>query len=249
MALFCFVGLGNPGPQYQRTRHNAGFLVIDQIARQSAIKVNRRKFNGLWGSGLIDGEEVLLIKPLSYMNLSGQVTASFIAEYKISLNRLLIIYDDLDLPLGTLRIKLSGSAGGHKGLTSIIHSVGDSQIPRLRIGIGRPENGVEVVDYVLTPFTAAEETLIPDTLALAPRRPLRLHPADLNLRLTILTGRSIGKNRLAVRYKYIHPGNPIKHDFNFGRVVDARSCFAMGSVSGKIGPRRPGPGGICGSHQ
>ncbi|HEX3045366.1 MAG TPA: aminoacyl-tRNA hydrolase [Bacillota bacterium] len=168
--MFCFIGLGNPGPQYQRTRHNAGFLVIDQIARQTAIKINRRRFNGIYGIGSIGQEEVLLVKPLSYMNLSGQVAASFIADYKIPLDRLLIIYDDMDLPFGTLRIKLSGSGGGHKGLTSIIHSIGANQIPRLRIGIGRPESGEgrgvhdEVIDYVLTPFTSAEETLIPNIL-------------------------------------------------------------------------------------
>jgi PTH1 family peptidyl-tRNA hydrolase len=159
--------LGNPGPQYQRTRHNAGFLVIDQIACQVSIKINRRKFTGIFGIGKIGEEEVLLVKPLSYMNLSGQVVKSFITEYKISFNRLLIIYDDMDLPFGTIRLKLSGSAAGHKGLTSIIQSTGVSQIPRLRIGIGRPESGAhdEVIDYVLTPFTNDEETLIPNILA------------------------------------------------------------------------------------
>ncbi|MCL6590281.1 MAG: aminoacyl-tRNA hydrolase [Firmicutes bacterium] len=169
--MFCFVGLGNPGPQYQRTRHNAGFLVIDRIASQIAVKLNERKFNGIFGIGLVGAEKVLLIKPLSYMNLSGQVTASFVEEYKISLSRLLIIHDDLDIPFGTIRIKLSGSAGGHKGLNSIIHSVGATQIPRLRVGIGRPKSSEgereaqDAASYVLTPFTAAEETLIPAILS------------------------------------------------------------------------------------
>lgn len=150
--MFCIVGLGNPGQQYQQTRHNAGFLVVDRIAAKCDLKINKNNFSSCFGQGLIGTEKLFLVKPQTFMNLSGEAVSPLVSYFKIPLERLLIIYDDLDLPLGTIRIRLSGSAGGHNGLTSVIQSLGTNQIARIRVGIGRPPNQQPVPDYVLTPF-------------------------------------------------------------------------------------------------
>jgi peptidyl-tRNA hydrolase len=157
--LFCIAGLGNPGLQYQETRHNAGFLVIDQLARKAGVKVNKRDFHSLYMKTAIGNQDCLFIKPQTFMNLSGQAVSAVVSYFKIPLHQLMIIYDDLDLPVGKIRFRLSGSPGGHKGLTSIIEMLGTDKIPRLRVGIGRPDNGQAVVDYVLTGFGGDQKQL------------------------------------------------------------------------------------------
>lgn len=153
--LFCLIGLGNPGRQYLQTRHNAGFLVIDRIAEEANLKLDQQGFQSVYGKGLLKGEQVFLVKPQTFMNLSGEAVGPFIKYYRIPLEQVLIIYDDLDLPLGKIRIRLSGSAGGHNGLSSVLTAIGDQAVPRLRVGIGRPADG-RVIDYVLTAFSGAE---------------------------------------------------------------------------------------------
>lgn len=155
--MFCLIGLGNPGRQYSQTRHNAGFLVIDRIADEANIELNQKGFQSLYGKGLLNGEQVILVKPQTFMNLSGEAASSIIRYYRIPLEQVLIIYDDLDLLLGTIRIRLFGSAGGHKGLSSVLTSLGNQGVPRLRVGIGRPTKET-VVDYVLAPFSGDEMT-------------------------------------------------------------------------------------------
>lgn len=155
--LFCLIGLGNPGHKYLQTRHNAGFLVIDRIAAEANIKLDQKGFQAVYGKGYINGEQVILVKPQTFMNLSGDAVGPIIRYYRIPLKHVLIIYDDLDLPLGTMRIRLSGSAGGHNGLTSILTAIGDQAVPRLRVGIGRPADET-VVNYVLAPFSGADLT-------------------------------------------------------------------------------------------
>lgn len=154
--LHLLVGLGNPGLKYKLTRHNAGFLVVDQIARKCGINFDRKDFDCVYGTGKILDREILLAKPQTFMNLSGQAVVALVNYFKFKLNQVLIIADDLDLPLGTVRLKLSGSSGGQKGLTSVINLLGTNQIPRLRIGIGR-SNDIPVIDYVLTPFAKNEQ--------------------------------------------------------------------------------------------
>jgi PTH1 family peptidyl-tRNA hydrolase len=153
--LFCLVGLGNPGRQYLQTRHNAGFLAIDRIADTVNIKLDKKGFHSLYGKGLVDNKPVILVKPQTYMNLSGEATGRIINYYRVPLNQVLIIYDDLDLQLGMIRIRLSGSAGGHNGLTSVLSSIGSQSVPRLRVGIGRPTSET-VVDYVLSAFSGQQ---------------------------------------------------------------------------------------------
>jgi PTH1 family peptidyl-tRNA hydrolase len=161
--LFCISGLGNPGLQYQETRHNAGFLVVEQLARKSGIKLNKRGFHSLYNKANFGDQEAILMKPQTFMNLSGQAVAAVTSYFKIPRDRLLIIYDDLDLPVGKIRFRLSGSSGGHKGLASIIEMLGTDEIPRLRVGIGRPNNGQAVVDYVLTQFYGEEKQAFLDS--------------------------------------------------------------------------------------
>jgi PTH1 family peptidyl-tRNA hydrolase len=153
--LYCLVGLGNPGLKYAKTRHNAGFMVIDQIINNLGGSL-KHDFESEFTKINYQGYPLLLVKPQTFMNCSGQAVVQFINYYKIAIDRLLIIYDDLDLNVGTTRLRLSGSAGGHRGLTSIIETLNTRQIPRLRLGIGRPAQIQSVVDYVLTTFTKDE---------------------------------------------------------------------------------------------
>ena len=153
--MFCLIGLGNPGRKYLQTRHNAGFLVVDRIAEEVNIKLDQKGFQAVYGKGQFNGEQVLLVKPQTFMNLSGDAVGPLIRYYRIPLERVLIIYDDLDLQLGAIRIRLSGSAGGHNGLSSVLKAIGDQAVPRLRVGIGRPAEE-KVVNYVLTTFTGSD---------------------------------------------------------------------------------------------
>lgn len=151
------MGLGNPGKQYEVTRHNAGFMVMDELANQLSISINQIKFKGMVGEGRVGAEKVVLLKPLTYMNLSGESLIQVIQFYKLELSEILVIYDDLDTPLGQIRLRLKGSAGGHNGIKSIIQHLGSEQFCRIRVGIGRPPQGKKVVDYVLEPFSKEEE--------------------------------------------------------------------------------------------
>ncbi|MRX72957.1 aminoacyl-tRNA hydrolase [Bacillus lacus] len=146
------VGLGNPGKQYESTRHNVGFLVIDELSKQLHIPLDKSKFNGIYGIGNIAGEKVILAKPLTYMNLSGECVRPLMDYYQISTEDLAVIYDDLDLPAGRLRLRTKGSAGGHNGIKSLIQHLQTQEFKRIRIGIDRPPAGMKVPDYVLGRF-------------------------------------------------------------------------------------------------
>lgn len=167
------VGLGNPGTKYDRTRHNIGFEAIDTLAQRWRINLaEQRKFQGVFGEGVgVQGDKIRLLKPLTYMNLSGQSIRAVVDWYKISPESVLVIYDDMDLPIGKLRLRQSGSAGGHNGMKSTIAHLGTQNFPRLRIGIGSPKdqpassNG-EVVSHVLGRFSVAENKAIAEVLQL-----------------------------------------------------------------------------------
>lgn len=149
------VGLGNPGPQYARNRHNVGYQCIERIAERQGLKFGKVMFKALVASGAIAGVKTLLAKPLTFMNLSGQAVRPLCRWYRVGLPDLLVVYDDLDLPLGKIRVRQRGGAAGHKGMLSIIEALGTDEFPRLRIGIGRPLYG-EPSDYVLSDFTEEE---------------------------------------------------------------------------------------------
>ncbi|MFV8829732.1 aminoacyl-tRNA hydrolase [Alkalihalobacterium sp. APHAB7] len=151
------VGLGNPGAKYENTRHNAGFMVIDECADAMGIELNETKFKGVYGSAVIDGEKVFLLKPLTYMNLSGESVRPFMDYFKIDLEDVLIIFDDMDLPVGQIRLRQKGGHGGHNGIKSLNAHLGTSEFKRIRMGVERPEPGVSVVNHVLGTFRAEEQ--------------------------------------------------------------------------------------------
>ena len=155
--MWMIVGLGNPGREYVRTRHNVGFDVIDVLSEKLNIQVNRSLMHGLVGDGFFGGEKVMLVKPQTFMNLSGQCVSELVSFYKVPMDRLLLIYDDIDLPLGKLRLRLSGSAGTHNGMRSVIGLLGRQDFPRLRVGVGSRPEGWELADWVLSHYATEEE--------------------------------------------------------------------------------------------
>lgn len=154
------VGLGNPGPRYKLTRHNAGFMAVDLLADEMAIAYKPDKHRALVGKGNVAGREVLLVKPLTYMNNSGEAVAPLARWYGVIPEELIVVHDDLDLSPGMMRIRAKGSSGGHRGLQSIISALGTTAVPRLKIGIGRPPVGQDVIEYVLQPFSRDEWLLM-----------------------------------------------------------------------------------------
>ncbi|WRP06691.1 aminoacyl-tRNA hydrolase [Rossellomorea aquimaris] len=151
------VGLGNPGSQYEKTRHNIGFVIIDALADRLGVSLNQSKFKGLYGTYHYKGEKIVLLKPLTYMNLSGESIVPLMDYFNIEDEDLLVIYDDLDLPVGKIRLRQKGSAGGHNGIKSTIAHLGSQNFNRLRIGIDRPVNGMSVPDYVLGRFSKEDQ--------------------------------------------------------------------------------------------
>ena len=168
MAVKLIVGLGNPGKQYAATRHNAGFMVIDYLAEKLGVKVDKIKFKSVLGEGFAGTEKIVLAKPQTYMNLSGEALLDMVQWYKLEPQDILVIYDDLDLPVGKLRLRMKGSAGGHNGMKSIIYLIQSDDFPRLRIGIGRPQNeNIETVNHVLGKFAEEEAKIMGEAVAKA----------------------------------------------------------------------------------
>ncbi|MDQ7820504.1 MAG: aminoacyl-tRNA hydrolase [Armatimonadota bacterium] len=158
------VGLGNPGRRYRGTRHNVGWEVLDRLARRLGVGVDREEGWALVGMGRVGRRRVLLAKPQTFVNLSGTAVDDLRRRHRIRPEEILVILDDLDLPLGRLRVRPRGSHGGHRGLRSILEALGTEDVPRLRIGIGRPPAGVDPADFVLTPFTPEERAVLEPVL-------------------------------------------------------------------------------------
>jgi PTH1 family peptidyl-tRNA hydrolase len=154
---YIIVGLGNPGSKYWNTRHNVGYAALDALAEQLHIKVDRVKFQGLLGQGTIDGNKVILLKPTTYMNLSGQSVQAAARFYKVPPEHILVLSDDISLEPGRLRVRKNGSAGGHNGLKSIISCLGSQEFPRIKIGVGaKPHPDYDLADWVLGTFPLSE---------------------------------------------------------------------------------------------
>ncbi|ANC75389.1 aminoacyl-tRNA hydrolase [Fictibacillus phosphorivorans] len=151
-----FIGLGNPGSRFDGTRHNIGFEVIDTLSDSLNIPLQQTKFKGLYGTGNVNGEKVFLLKPLTYMNLSGECIGPFMDYFQIPLEDMIVVYDDLDTIPGKLRLRTKGSAGGHNGIKSMIAHLGTQEFKRIRFGIGRPTNQQPVPDFVLNRFSKEE---------------------------------------------------------------------------------------------
>jgi len=160
--MWVIAGLGNPGRKYSRTRHNIGFMAVEEIAQRNGIEFTERKEYGI-GRGSIEGHNVVLIEPLLYMNRSGPVVNAILKKFAVQSDNLIVIHDDLDMETGKLRIRKIGSSGGHKGVESIIQNIGAKDFIRVKIGIGR-ESGILVEDYVLSKFTRQEISAIKETI-------------------------------------------------------------------------------------
>ena len=160
--MFLIVGLGNPGKEYDGTRHNIGFAAVDYIADKYNIELNRIKFKGVFGEGFINGKKVILLKPTTYMNLSGESIREVINFYKISNEEVIVIYDDISLEVGRLRIRENGSHGGHNGIKSIIANLGTDVFPRVKIGVGAPKGNL--VSHVLGKFSEDEIEILRETI-------------------------------------------------------------------------------------
>jgi peptidyl-tRNA hydrolase, PTH1 family len=161
------VGLGNPGRTYIGTRHNAGFIVIDEVAQVFSIEFLKRKFNAMFGTGYIDGAKVVLAKPMDFMNRSGPPVQQIAGYFRILYEDILVVHDDIDLEFGRLKIKEKGGDGGHKGVRSIIDAFGGGDFTRLRIGVGRPDAGNGAADYVLDNFAFEEKKVLSQIIASA----------------------------------------------------------------------------------
>ena len=154
---FLIVGLGNPGPQYEGTRHNAGFLAVEHMAARLGVRVNRVRFKGLCGEAVIAGKHVLLLKPSTFMNLSGESVREAALFYKLPPERILVLFDDISLEVGGVRIRRKGSDGGHNGIKSILYLLGRDDFPRVKLGVGKkPHPDYELADWVLSRFTPDE---------------------------------------------------------------------------------------------
>lgn len=161
------VGLGNPSLAYRHNRHNVGFMVADALADKLEIPLKRVKFKAQIGNGKLEDIPIIIAKPLTFMNKSGEAVAPLVRYFKVPLERLLVIHDDMDLPLGTLRMRPSGGSAGHNGMLSIFDKLGTNAIPRLRIGIGRPPGRMDPADYVLQDFPKSDEELLKMVIAQA----------------------------------------------------------------------------------
>ena len=158
-------GLGNPGAEYAHTKHNVGFMLVDALAEELGLDAWREKFNALVAEGRIGAEKVLLVKPLTYMNESGCALAPLLAWYKLAPEELIVVHDDMDIAVGTIRLRRKGSAGGHNGIKSLLAHIGSQEFSRVRIGIGRPLPGWTVVRHVLAPFSAEDAPKVHEAIS------------------------------------------------------------------------------------
>ncbi len=165
--LYLVLGLGNPGDAYKNTRHNVGFTVVDALAEEFSVSCEKKKFDALFGRGVIEGAEVILAKPMSYMNRSGLPAGGIMSYFGISGKDMVVIHDDIDLAFGKIKIKEKGGHGGHKGIKSLTDTLGGGEFSRLRIGTGRPEAGRDVADYVLGRFSPDETKVLPEIIRTA----------------------------------------------------------------------------------
>lgn len=160
--MYIIAGLGNPGREYAGTRHNAGFMVIDRLADEYNISVDNRKHKALCGKGIIEGNQVILVKPQTYMNLSGEAVAEVMNYYKADLDDLIVIFDDISLQPGKIRLRPKGSAGGHNGIRSIIANLGSQEFGRVKVGIGDKPKNYDLADWVLGHFSKEDAALVAD---------------------------------------------------------------------------------------
>ena len=192
--MFLIVGLGNPGVEYAATRHNIGFDMITYLSDKYNIPVNSREGKALVGKGILAGEKVMLAQPQTYMNLSGESVRALMDYYKIDIEDLLVIYDDISLDVGQIRMRGKGSAGGHNGLKSIIQHTGTQEFARIKIGVGQKPEGGDLVKHVLGRFSREEDGMFRDVFALAEEGLLAWLQEDMKSAMNKVNGRRIERN-------------------------------------------------------
>ena len=158
--MFLIIGLGNPESDYANTRHNMGFNVINELSKKYDIDVSKSKFKGLFGNGMVNGEKVILLKPQTFMNLSGESVREVMDFYKITSDKIIVIYDDIDLEPGVIRIRKSGGPGTHNGMKSVVQNLNTEDFIRVRVGIGAPENKEDMINYVIGPIPKREKEIL-----------------------------------------------------------------------------------------
>lgn len=197
VARYLIVGLGNPGREYQFNRHNIGFLLIDRLCRELLTTPGMVQSKAIIAKAQFAGKKIILAKPQTYMNLSGQSVSSLVRFYKIPNDHLLVAHDDLDLPLGTIRLRPGGGSGGQKGVSSIIQQLGTRDFPRLRIGIGRPPGRMDAAAYVLQDFNQEEREILPEILDRAAKAALVFIENGLETAMNQFNGNKKNGNSLA----------------------------------------------------
>ena len=165
--MYLIVGLGNPEEDYKNTRHNMGFDVLNELANKNGIKISKSKFNALYGIGEIKEKKVILVKPQTYMNLSGESIIKFKKFYKISNKSIIVVYDDMDLDVGVIRLKAKGGAGTHNGMKSVVENLNTEDFIRVRVGIGKPANKEDIIDYVIKSIPQKEQIKLNESIKLA----------------------------------------------------------------------------------
>ena len=193
-AVYLIVGLGNPGRQYQANRHNIGFMLLNQLAERLDTSFSRLESKALVTKKKHNNQNIILAKPQTYMNLSGQSVASLIKFYKIPLENLMVVYDDVDLPFGRIRIRPSGGSGGHKGITSIIERLGTKDFPRMRLGVGRPPGTKGAASYVLKDFSGEDAEFLPHVLERAGEAIITFITEDLETAMNRYNPKTDGDN-------------------------------------------------------
>lgn len=185
--MYVVVGLGNPGKQYQQTRHNVGFDAIDVLSEKLDIRVDKIKYKAIIGEGQYQGEKIMLVKPQTYMNLSGESVLRICQYYNLPTEKLIVVFDDIDTDLGKLRIRKKGSGGTHNGMRNIIYLLQKDDFPRVRIGIGKPERG-DLKDFVLRRFSQDEKILMKDTISRAADAVLAIVREDVDKAMNQFNG-------------------------------------------------------------
>ena len=165
--MYIIVGLGNPEPEYSNTRHNMGFDTINKIAKKYNIEFSKTKFKGIYGTGTIEGEKVILLKPQTFMNLSGESIKEIIDFYKLNTDNLIIIYDDIDIEPGIIKLRKTGGPGTHNGMKSVIKEIGTEKFPRVRVGIGKPEHKGDLINYVIGKISEENRVILDKSTDLA----------------------------------------------------------------------------------
>ena len=178
--MFLIVGLGNPGKKYEDTRHNIGFKAIDLLAERNDINVSKLKFNAVYGDGFFGRQKVILLKPQTYMNNSGQAVGEIMNFYKISPENLIVLVDDIDIEAYTVRIKAKGSAGTHNGMKSIINHIKDRNFPRVKIGVGKNDMGMDLANFVLSSFPKSDSSKVEEVLLTSAEAVEEIVKTDVN---------------------------------------------------------------------